>query len=151
MYNASSNDVMARVLGGFLMERYGVQFVAYDAYIHCLAHVVNLVVQDILSHLDEADNPDVCDYHQENKGQPSDGEALGEVKEFDAASKELADEIDKALTEDEDEDEGDGDKDKEEEDKIFEMGQEDIWNDMTPLQKVAFHPATFTSSRAYLT
>ena len=46
--------------------RYGIP-PSDNFHIHCLAHVVNLIVQAILSALGKADNPDTCDYYKLNK------------------------------------------------------------------------------------
>ncbi|KZT04760.1 uncharacterized protein LAESUDRAFT_760793 [Laetiporus sulphureus 93-53] len=63
MDNASINDVLARTLGPILMECYGIPFNATNGQIWCLAHIVNLVVQKILSALGEAKDPDEDDYY----------------------------------------------------------------------------------------
>lgn len=70
MDNASTNDVLARTLGILLLKRYGIQFSPENGQIRCLAHVVNLVVQKILSELDEADDPALRDYYEANKHLP---------------------------------------------------------------------------------
>lgn len=53
-----------------LREKFDIQFVPDNSQIRCLAHVVNLVVQKLLSMLDEADDPDVEDYYIPNKDLP---------------------------------------------------------------------------------
>lgn len=70
MDNASSCDVLARVLGILLMEQYGLPFHSDNARIRCFAHVVNLVVQTILKQLNEAEDPDVFDWFDGNKNLP---------------------------------------------------------------------------------
>jgi hypothetical protein len=57
MDNASVNDVIARSVGTFLMQNLGIHFTPESSQIHCVAHVVNLVVQS-----DEADDPENVDY-----------------------------------------------------------------------------------------
>ena len=41
-----------------------------NLHIHCLCHIINLVVQTILAVLREADDPDDIDYYTLNKEQP---------------------------------------------------------------------------------
>jgi hypothetical protein len=59
MDNTSNCNVLARVLGILLMERYGISFHSDIARIRCLAHVVNIVVQTILMELDKAEDPEL--------------------------------------------------------------------------------------------
>ncbi|KAH9025003.1 hypothetical protein EDB83DRAFT_2170861, partial [Lactarius deliciosus] len=47
-----------------LMELYGVPFHPNNSHIHCLAHVVNLVAQKILSVAKEVDDPEFQDYYE---------------------------------------------------------------------------------------
>lgn len=62
--NVASNDVLCRTLTGLLMQRYGITFNPDNAQIHCLAHVVNLVVQKIMKVAGEVDDgPDLRDYY----------------------------------------------------------------------------------------
>jgi hypothetical protein len=63
--NAKTNDVLIRTLSNLLVKKYDIQFIPGNAHICCLAHVVNLVMQKILSTLDEADNPDDNDYFEQ--------------------------------------------------------------------------------------
>jgi hypothetical protein len=70
MDNASSCDVLARVLGVLLMERYGLTFHSDNARIRCLAHIVNITVQALLKELDEADDVDWFDWFEGNKHLP---------------------------------------------------------------------------------
>jgi hypothetical protein len=70
MDNASSCDVLARILGTLLMERYGLPFHSANARIRCLAHIVNIVVQTVLKQLDEAEDPDVLDWFDGTKHLP---------------------------------------------------------------------------------
>ncbi|KAF8186575.1 hypothetical protein K438DRAFT_1033042 [Mycena galopus ATCC 62051] len=57
-------------LGRLLAQKFDIQFVPDNSQIHCLAHVVNLVVQKMLAVLEEADDPDVVDYYLSNKDLP---------------------------------------------------------------------------------
>ncbi len=52
-----------------LLAKYGIPE-STTLQIRCTCHVVNLVVQDILAALGEADNPDDIDYHSLHKEQP---------------------------------------------------------------------------------
>lgn len=52
--NASVNDAIFRIASRYLLTLYGIPENS-DRHIHCLAHIINLVVQDIMSGLDEAD------------------------------------------------------------------------------------------------
>ncbi|GJF00443.1 hypothetical protein PsYK624_167310 [Phanerochaete sordida] len=70
MDNASSNDVLARTLAALLLKRYGIQFSPENGQIRCIAHVVNLVVQQILHTLAEADDPALEDYYESYKHEP---------------------------------------------------------------------------------
>ena len=67
MDNATTNDVLTRTLGRLLLQQYKIPFETKNAQIRCLAHVVNLTVQKILSTLDEADDPKKNDYFILNK------------------------------------------------------------------------------------
>jgi hypothetical protein len=62
MDNASVNDVIARAVGSFFMQKLSIHFTPQNGQINCVAHVLNLVVQSILAAFDEADDPDVIDY-----------------------------------------------------------------------------------------
>ena len=46
------------------MELYGVPFHPNNSHIHCLAHVVNLVVQKMLSVAKDVDDPELQDYYE---------------------------------------------------------------------------------------
>lgn len=70
MDNAPSMDVLARILGILLSERYGLSFHSDNARIRCLAHIINIVVQTILKYLDEADDPNLVDYYETMKNLP---------------------------------------------------------------------------------
>ncbi|KAK7012413.1 hypothetical protein R3P38DRAFT_2790675 [Favolaschia claudopus] len=56
--NASPNTVLVMSLSKLLMKKFDIQFVPANSQIHCLAHVVNLVVQKILAALDATDATD---------------------------------------------------------------------------------------------
>ncbi|KAF7364657.1 Eukaryotic translation initiation factor 3 [Mycena venus] len=68
--NVSVNDVLMVALGRLLAQKLDIQFVPDNSQIHCLAHVVNLAVQNMLAALEEADDPDVVDYYLPNKHLP---------------------------------------------------------------------------------
>lgn len=71
MDNATVNDVFASTLALLLQQRYGIHFTPENGQIRCLAHVVNLIVQVFLKHLDEVpDHPDENDYYEQNKNKP---------------------------------------------------------------------------------
>jgi hypothetical protein len=52
------------------MQNFGIQFAPANSQIHCLAHVVNLVVQKLLAVLDDAPDPDITDDYLPNKDLP---------------------------------------------------------------------------------
>ncbi|KAH8993544.1 hypothetical protein EDB86DRAFT_2805510, partial [Lactarius hatsudake] len=62
--NVSSNTVLACVIGHKLQEHYGAPFHPDNLHICCLAHVVNIVIQKILSVAKEADDPEIQDYYE---------------------------------------------------------------------------------------
>lgn len=70
MDNASSCDSLAQALGLLLFERYNIHFHADNGRIRCLAHIINLVVQALLSGLEEAEDPDFLDQYFLNKHVP---------------------------------------------------------------------------------
>jgi hypothetical protein len=70
MDNASVCDVLARAAGIMLLKKYGLQFHPQNAWICCLAHVVNLIVQCLLALLNEAEDPKMDDYYIPNKHLP---------------------------------------------------------------------------------
>ncbi|KAF7794099.1 hypothetical protein EIP86_005229, partial [Pleurotus ostreatoroseus] len=100
MNNASANDVLARTLGFLLLKHYGIHFDPQNGQIHCIAHVVNLVVQKMPNKLEEAVDPSVNDYYECNKHVSF---------HYDSET----DEDQKALDEEEDEDEDESSEDKE--------------------------------------
>ena len=68
MDNASVCDLLAWS-ASILLQKYGLKlkFHPQNAQIHCMAHVVNLIVQAILTELNEADDPEQDDYYIPNK------------------------------------------------------------------------------------
>jgi hypothetical protein len=86
MDNASICDVLARVAGVMLLQKYGLNFHAQNARIRCMAHVVNLIVQALLAALNEADDPEKDDYYIPNKHLPFhyDPDDDDEVQEMEA-------------------------------------------------------------------
>jgi hypothetical protein len=103
MDNMSNGDVLARVLGILLMERYGMEFHSDNTRIRCLAHVVNIVVQTLLKQLNEAEDPKILDWFEGNRHLPVhyDGDEDEEVKAMEAedlvAMEDGRTEIDKIL------------------------------------------------------
>ena len=61
MDNASACDALARYLVLLLNERYKINLTVENNRVRCLAHIVNLVVQEILSHMNEVDSPSIVD------------------------------------------------------------------------------------------
>ncbi|KAK0430962.1 hypothetical protein EV421DRAFT_1720940 [Armillaria borealis] len=74
--------------------KFGVHWIPDNAYIHCLDHIVSLVVQKIMNTLEEADDPDITDYHASNKQHPSHYSA-----DDDPVLQELEAEFDKEMDE----------------------------------------------------
>ncbi len=115
------------------MQRYGVGFHPDNAQIHCLAHVVNLVVQKILGAALEADDPDVQDYYALlNKQFPVHfdlEEADVELHEFEAH--EYGD------GRDDDSNAADGSSNSEKDDIVDpDSGEKETFTGMTTIQKV---------------
>lgn len=86
MDNTSVNEVLATTLATLMLQHYQLKFIPENGYIHCLDHVISLVVQALMNALEEAKDPGVLDYHGPNKKYPShysedDDEAL---REFEA-------------------------------------------------------------------
>jgi hypothetical protein len=65
----SVNDVLIATVACILLAKYGIPE-STNLHIRCTCHIVNLVVQDILAALGEADAPDNIDYYSLNKEQP---------------------------------------------------------------------------------
>jgi hypothetical protein len=61
--------VLIATVARILLAKYGIPK-STTLQIHCICHVINLVVQDILATLGEADDPDNIDYHSLHKEQP---------------------------------------------------------------------------------
>ncbi|KAI0060903.1 hypothetical protein BV25DRAFT_1806709, partial [Artomyces pyxidatus] len=134
MDNAITNDVLARILAKLLMKRYGVPFHPENGQIRCLAHVVNLVVQKILSTALEADDPDIDDYYiRLNKHLPF---------HYDPESDEDLQALEEAVT-------AEGKADQETQDD-FELAEEDeiedtnAYSTMSALEKVSHRLARGT-------
>ena len=70
MDNASVCNVITRSAGIMLLKKYDLHFHEGNAHIHCMAHVVNLIVQSLLVSLDGATDPDSEDYYIHNKHLP---------------------------------------------------------------------------------
>ncbi|KAF7340416.1 Dimer-Tnp-hAT domain-containing protein [Mycena venus] len=68
--NASKNDVLIRALSDILRQGFNIQWAPENSQIHCIAHVVNLVVQKSLATLDEAHDREEQDYCVPNKDLP---------------------------------------------------------------------------------
>ncbi|KAF8262481.1 hypothetical protein EI94DRAFT_1602044, partial [Lactarius quietus] len=58
------NAVLSRIVGRKLMELYHVPFHPNNSHIHCLAHVVNLIAQKMLSVAKDVDDPELQDYYE---------------------------------------------------------------------------------------
>jgi len=67
--NASVNDVLIATVAYILLTKYGIPESTY-LHIRCTCHIVNLVIQDILAALGEADDPDGINYYSLHKEQP---------------------------------------------------------------------------------
>ncbi|EPS96490.1 hypothetical protein FOMPIDRAFT_48168 [Fomitopsis schrenkii] len=80
------------------MERYGIHFSPENGQIRCLAHVVNLVVQQILSALINADDPTVNDWYLLHKFLPFHYDVEGDEELRALEDDEMA-ETDEKLTE----------------------------------------------------
>lgn len=98
MDNASTNTVLAETLSGLLMDRYGIHFSPENGQIRCLAHVVNLVVQRILSALIDSDDPDENDWYLLHKVVPFHYD-VEEDEELRALEEDEMVEMDEKLTE----------------------------------------------------
>jgi len=114
------NDVIVATIAHFLLTKYGI-LESPNQHIHCLCHIVNLVVQSILTTLGEANDPQNNDHFLLNKAQPlhldinSDPDQVAlDHEEFDDADDDIEESV--------------GVEDKE---KISTM--------QSPLSKVCFH------------
>jgi hypothetical protein len=63
MDNASVNGAMMRGIAWILQRRYSIELIPEQSQGRCLAHVLNLVCQDVFHTLKEADDPDKVDYY----------------------------------------------------------------------------------------
>ncbi|KAJ7768113.1 hypothetical protein DFH07DRAFT_736483 [Mycena maculata] len=52
------------------MEKFDIQFIPANSQIHCLAHVVNIVVQKILAALDDVEDPEITDDYLHSRDLP---------------------------------------------------------------------------------
>jgi bisphosphoglycerate-dependent phosphoglycerate mutase len=63
-------NVLARAAGVMLLQKYNLKFHMQNARIRCVAHVVNLSVQALLTALHKADDPEMNNYYIPNKHLP---------------------------------------------------------------------------------
>ena len=91
MDNASICDVLARATGILLLKKYGVNFHEENAQIQCIAHIVNLIIQALLTSLNKAEDPDIDDYYIPNKHLPFhyDPDDDDEVQQMEAEDEEF--------------------------------------------------------------
>lgn len=95
------------------MERYGIHFSPENGQIRCLAHVVNLVVQQILSALIDADDLENNDWYLLNKFLPFHYDVESD-EELQALEEDETAEMDERLAEQCQDEEKDGDLDPKE-------------------------------------
>ena len=69
MDNASICDVLTRATGILLLKKYGMKF-HENAQIQCMVHIVNLIVQALLTSLNKAEDPDIDNCYIPNKDLP---------------------------------------------------------------------------------
>jgi len=112
MDNASTNNVLARTLSHWLISKFGVQFIPENGYICCLAHVINLIVQELLSKLGEVENPNTIDYYKTDQTAPL---------HYEAPDDEFFEEDEREVESDDAEE---NDKDKEDSELIEILGNE---------------------------
>ena len=67
--NVSAHDILVETAGQIILAQYGIPWLP-DMHIHCLVHVVSLIVQAFLTSIDEADNLDENNYYELRKGEP---------------------------------------------------------------------------------
>nr|VWP01860.1 Putative branched-chain-amino-acid aminotransferase TOXF (EC [Ganoderma boninense] len=119
MDNASMNDVLARTLRLLLLKHCGIHFTPENGQIHCLTHVVNLIVQKILHELFEADDPTLHDYYELfNKHLPIHYDLDGDEKNQQLHAKGKEEQAKVRKTQIDDSTDDDGDDEIEEEDDI---------------------------------
>jgi len=117
---------MIAALSRLLMDQFDIQFVPGNGHIRCLTHVLNLVVQKLLSALDEADDPDVNDYF--DKDLPIHYDVDKDEAQIELEEERLNDgEVDAEAME-----EG------EEEDKVFMEVISDQEKKLSPVKKVCY-------------
>ena len=97
MDNASVNNVIIATITRICLARYGIP-PSPTLHIHCVCHVVNLVVQAILATLGEADNLDEVDYYTLNKEQPLHLDIDTDPNQIELVSEEFQDEVDDETT-----------------------------------------------------
>ena len=132
--NVSSNTVLSRIVGLKLMECYGVPFHPNNSHIRCLAHVINLVVQKMLSVAKEVDDPDFQDYYEQlNKQFPVhyDIDRDKELRDFET------EEVDRSKVQKADL--GDGLVNRE-------CGEQDHFSEMGAIEKVSLRQSILSSS-----
>ena len=116
------------------MECYGVPLHPNNSHIRCLAHVVNLVVQKMLSVAKEVDDPDFQDYYEQlNKQFPVhyDVDRDEELRDFET------EEVDRSKVQKADL--GDGLVDRE-------CGEQDHFSEMGAIEKVSLRQSILSSS-----
>ena len=57
-------SLLSCIIGHKLMDLYGIPFHPNNSHIRCLAHVVNLIVQKMLSVVKNVDDPELQDYYE---------------------------------------------------------------------------------------
>ncbi|KAJ3851045.1 hypothetical protein EV368DRAFT_83909 [Lentinula lateritia] len=67
--NASVNNVLVATVARCVLACYGVEWNP-DGHIRCIAHVINLTVQDLLASMDEAEWSSNVNYYELNKDAP---------------------------------------------------------------------------------
>ncbi|KAI9457663.1 hypothetical protein F5148DRAFT_1287610 [Russula earlei] len=90
--NASVNDVIISTVACILLAKYGIPQ-SPNLHIHCICHIVNLVVQAILAALREADNPGEVDHYTLNKEQPLHLDINTDPDQIELDSEEFQDEV----------------------------------------------------------
>jgi hypothetical protein len=65
MDNASVNSAMMRGIAWIMERRYGIKLIPEQSQGRCVAHILNLICQDMLHELKEAEDPKKIDYYYE--------------------------------------------------------------------------------------